>query len=252
MTWQTVATAATSTIFNTDNLCCEIALDKPKEHLNFNVPPLALVIAMIERNKSLSDIIETLHGAGSTDVDMPERVVTAEHLIQADQIYRYFASKFTMRRLKNEYISSWMEKVDAFCNERNRIDKESLTVLVTLPKFYKENRELEPLMRDYSGVSVKTGKDVLIENFAETLTFIKKIERRAKRVFYNDYYWKTQNNKLVRIRLENNTAGVGAWDCLGKLGKIKITSDYCYVQRIQGYDFYVLQPHSVNMEINIA
>ena len=249
MTWQTIAAKPMTVTFG--NLCEEVALEKPKEYLEFDNPPLALVIAMQEAGKYSPDIIETLLGVSNTLIDT-SYVVTAEHLTQADQIYKYFASKFTMRRLKNEYISTWMEKVDAFCNERNRIDKESLTVLVTLPKFYKENRELEPLMRDYTSISVKSNKDVLIENFNETLTFIKKIERRSKSNSYNDYYWKTQNNTLVRIRLENNTAGVSAWNCLSKLGKIKVNSDYCYAERIQGYDFYVLQPHTTNMEINTA
>lgn len=219
--------------------------EKPKVYLDFITPPLALVIAMQEAGKQLSDIGSII--SNKIKIDMVP--ITAEHQQQADEIYSYFAKKHTMRRLKGEFISEWMLAVDDLCENRKRIDKESVKILITLPKFYKENRSVEPLMRDYKSVPVD--KIQVVENFNEELEFVKKIERRAANSKHDDYYWKTKNNYLVCVRLDTNNAGSSAWECLSKVGKVKLTATYCQVRRIQGYDFYVLHPNAT-MEINIV
>ena len=218
--------------------------EKPKVYLDFITPPLALVIAMQEAGKQLSDIGPII--SNKIKIDMVP--ITAEHQQQADEIYSYFAKKHTMRRLKGEHISEWMLAVDDLCENRKRIDKGSVKILVTLPKFYKENRAVEPLMRDYKSVPVD--KIQIVENFNEELEFVKKIQRRAANRKHDDYYWKTKNNYLVRVRLDP-AAGSSAWECLSKIGKVRLTATYCHPMRIQGYDFYVLQPNST-MEINIV
>jgi hypothetical protein len=217
--------------------------EKPKVYLDFNTPPLAHVIAMQEAGKPLTDIVSMISNNEAVIA------ITAEHQQQADEIYSYFANKHTMRRLKGEHISEWMLAVDDLCENRKRIDKESVTILVTLPKFYKENRAVELLMRDYKSVPVD--KIQIVENFNEELEFVKKIQRRAANRKHDDYYWKTKNNYLVRVRLDHTGAGSSAWECLSKIGKVRLTATYCHPMRIQGYDFYVLQPNST-MEINIV
>ena len=216
--------------------------EKPKVYLDFITPPLAIVIAMQEAGKQLSDIVSIISNNNVI-------TATAEHQQQADEIYSYFAKKHTMRRLKGEHISEWMLAVDDLCENRKRIDKESVQILVTLPKFYKENRAVEPLMRDYK--SVPADKIQVVENFNEELEFVKKIERRAANRRHDDYYWKTKNNYLVRVRLDLATAGSSAWECLSKIGKVRLTATHCHPMRIEGYEFYVLQPNS-KMEINIV
>jgi len=217
------------------NLFGEIALDKP-EYLTFSTPPLALVVAMIESGKGYIEIVEILLAVESNNVESAT-VVTDAHRQQADEVYNYFAKRHTMRRLKGEYISQWMTKVEELCENRQRINKESLTLLVTMPKFHQGNLEVDPLVRDYKSLKA----DRTVENFKETLAFVKKIKRRAKTSKYNDYYWKNNENHLVRIRLETGSPGNAAWDCIAKVGNITLESAYCYTTNIPGYDFYVLE-----------
>ena len=140
--------------------------DEPVKYISFDTPPLALVCAMIGAGKPLEEIHTLLSG------DWPgheiSQVVEEEHYAQADKIYKYFAYKHTLRRLNGKLISQWMSEVDELCETTMKIKKSSLKILITLPKFYKENRELETLMRDY--VSAPSAEVTSID---EIVTFVR-------------------------------------------------------------------------------
>jgi hypothetical protein len=217
--------------------------DEPVKYISFDTPPLALVCAMIGAGKPLEEIHTLLSG------DWPgheiSQVVEEEHYAQADKIYKYFAYKHTLRRLNGKLISQWMSEVDELCETTMKIKKSSLKILITLPKFYKENRELETLMRDY--VSAPSAEVTSID---EIVTFVKKIERRAAgNTSYDAYYWKTDKNHLVRVTLPIGSAGKPAWEFLSKQGKFRIKSSFTAVCNIIGYDFNIIIPSSDNMEI---
>lgn len=213
--------------------------EKPKVYLDFNTPPLALVVAMQEAGKDNSRIFDTLVSVGKAARPvLLEDAVSKEHQTQAAKIYNYFAKKHTMRRLKDEYISKFMLAVDDLCENRKRIDLEHVKVLVTLPRFYKENTETELLMSSHVSVDKKDMVD-LQRSINETVVFVKCIERRASRSNYNFYYWKRPNNQLLRVRIEANHIGNVAWNYLASCGKIKIKAKHNYFARIQGYEFFV-------------
>ena len=218
---------------------------KHKEYINFVINPLALVISMLESGKDLTNIVENLNSLELGKIDI--KSITEQHIAQADTIYKYFSNKHTLRRLKNQFISTWMSKVEDLCNSRQRINKDLLTVLVTLPRFYKENRALETLMQEYKSFpDPKKHQPTGVLN--QQLTFVKKIQRKSASGRVNDYYWRTENNQLVRIRLEANNLGSAAWEQIAKNQTIRINSEYNLVKRIQGYDFYVMEPTAL-MEI---
>jgi hypothetical protein len=220
---------------------------RPPEYLDFNTPPLALVIAMLELGKNCVEILEILIGTDRNNIDL-KTVVTVQHQNYANEIYSHFAKKHTMRRLKGEHISEWMLAVDDLCENRKRIDKEHIKVLVTLPKFFDENQQFEPMLRKNESFPIKKQWP---EKLELDLEFVQKIQRRASKAKYNDFYWKTKNNHLVRFRLEPGNVGTSAWDYLSKLGKIQIKTENCKPVRVQGYDFWVLQPNT-NTEITVV
>ena len=242
MTWQNILSTNAIVATEFDNLYSEIPPEKPKEYLEFNIPPLALVIAKLEAGTELTDIVEMLQWEGDIFKGREFLDVSAEHLVQADNIYKYFANKFTMRRLKNEHISQWMLAVEELCKNRETVNKENIKVLVTLPKFYNENRELEPLMKAYKSITITS--PYFVQNFDEVVTFVKKIERRASRGSFNDYYWSTENGYLVKNRIEANNIGSIAWDYLSKEGAVRMRSQFTSVVKLQGYEYFVFQPSS--------
>lgn len=223
-------------------------VEKPIEYLEFNSPPLALVIAMIQAGKHLSDIVVTLEGIERNNVDV-KNVVTAEHQAKADKIYSYFSNKHTMRRMKDEYISKWMMAVEDLCDNRKRINKKSLPILVTLPRFYQENLELESVMREHNTLPLDMIKRGYHRSFDHDLEFVKKIKRRAATKKSDDFYWRTKDKNLVRIRTEIHNTSSGAWDYISKQKTINLKTDTVQLQRIQGYNFVVFEPVLIK-EIN--
>lgn len=224
---------------------------KPKVYLDFNTPPLALVIAMQKGGKDNSQIFDTLVGVGKAPRPiLLEETVSKEHQAEADKIYNYFAKKHTMRRLKNERISGFMLAVDDLCDHRKRIDLEHVKVLVTLPGFYQQNCVVESIMSRHE--SVENIKTLSFSAWHGEVEFVKRIHVKNSRLNEYHYYFSTPKNYLMRITVQKGDYGVSAWDTLVNLGKLRIDTEVVYTKPIRGYDFNVLEPAPSHMEINIA
>jgi len=239
MTWQTVATAATSTIFNTDNLCCEIALDTPKVYLDFNTPPLALVLAMIDAGKDSTQIYSTLSSLGKSPHIKAETAVEVRHQAQAAEIYNYFAKKHTMRRIKDEFISEYMLALDDLIDNKKRINEESLKILVSLPRIYEQNRALERVMKGRN--SAKQVDSMSFAAWRGEVEFVERVHYKSKHINEYHYYFSTPNNYLMRVVVKANSYGQTAWTALALLGKLHIDAEVVYTYNVKGYDFNVLQ-----------
>ena len=227
----------------------EELFETPKEYLEFNTPPLALVLAMQEAGKAGYDIYSTIEGVGKhTRIDAGN-VVTVEHQQRAAEIYDYFAKKHTMRRIKGEYVSKFMLAVDDLCDTRKKIDKESVKVLVSLPRIYEQNRALERVMKGR-----KSAKKMDLLPFAAFRGEVKFVERvHVKMGLTNEYqyYFSTPKNYLMRIVVKKGEYGSNAWDTLVKFPKLHIDTEAVYTFPVRGYDFNVLQPSPDHMEIKV-
>jgi hypothetical protein len=223
--------------------------EKPKVYLDFNTPPLALVIAMQAGGKSLVEIHETIRGLGQNPHVKTEHVVSADHQALAAEIYNHFAKKHIMRRLKNEHISEFMRVVDALCENRKRIDQEHVQVLVTLPRFFEQNRALEQVMK--SAKSINRDKAEMFIPFEEELEFVNTVHIMRKNQDSIHYFWKTRKNKLVRFVIKNHDISNSVWKMLTKHGKIRVKSNYPGITHIQGYEYFVYHLGSVT-EIDLV
>jgi hypothetical protein len=236
MTWQTIAAAVPMTA-TFGNLCAEIALDKPKEYLNFITPPLAIVLAMQEANKDTIEIFDMLMSqAIPSGVDM---TVKEHHQAQAAEIYNYFAKKHTMRRIKDEYVSKYMLAVDELCDNRKRINTEHVKVLVSLPRIYEQNRALERVMKGRN--SAKKVDTLSFAAWHGEVEFIERIHYKSKQINQYHYYFSTPTNYLMRVVVNANSYGQTAWTALSALGKLRIDAEVVYTYNVKGYDFNVLQ-----------
>ncbi len=231
---------ATSTIFDIDwDTVDNSKVEKPKKYLHFNTPPLALVVAMLEAGKQQWEIGETVKSLGlRPDIDA-NTAITKQHQETAEKIYDYFAKKYILRRLKNEHISKYMTAVEELCENRTRIDAEYIGILVTLPKFFKENRELEVLMKEYRSLELKRSQKHGIE-LDETVEFVKSIRLERKNSIATHYFWRRPNGTLVRTVTKTHDIGTSAWNCLASAGKIRVVTEQAIAATIQGYDFTVL------------
>ena len=227
----------------------EELFETPKEYLEFNTPPLALVLAMQEAGKAGYDIYSTIEGVGKhTRIDAGN-VVTVEHQQRAAEIYDYFAKKHTMRRIKGEYVSKFMLAVDDLCDTRKKIDKESVKVLVSLPRIYEQNRALERVMKGRK--SAKKMDLLPFAAFRGEVEFVERVHVKMGRTNEYQYYFSTPKNYLMRIVVKKGEYGSNAWDTLVKFPKLHIDTEAVYTFPVRGYDFNVLQPSPDHMEIKV-
>lgn len=243
-----LSASAVSNVDEWDNVYEDI--ERPKEYLEFNTPPLGLVVAMQEAGKQGYEIYETLVGAGKLPHVRADTAISVEHQKKAAEIYNYFAKKHTIRRLKGEYISEFMLVVDELCENRTRIDLEHVKVLLSLPRFYNQNRALERVMKERN--SVKEVKSLPFAAFKGEVEFVERVHVKYGRTNEYQYYFSTPKNYLMRIVVKKGDYGVTAWDTLVKSGKLYIDTEVVYTFPIKGYDFNVLQPSPEQMEITIV
>lgn len=220
--------------------------EKTKEYLDFNTPPLALVIAMQEAGKLSYEIYDTLVGLGKNPHIRADTAIDAKHQAAAAKMYDHFAKKYTLRRIKGEYISPFMLAVDDLCQNRKRVDTESLKILLSLPKFYNQNCALERVMKGRK--SSKKIDTLSFAAFHSEVEFLEKIQITRKGINEVHYYFTTPKNYLMRVVVKKSEYGESAWDALVKFGKLKIDSEVVWTFPIKGYDFNVLQC-STTMEI---
>ena len=223
---------------------------RAKEYLEFNTPPLALVVAMQEAGKDGPTIYSTLEGVGKHTRMNTGNVVTAEHLQHAAEIYDYFAKKHTMRRIKGEFVSKFMLAVDDLCENRKKIDVEHVKVLVSLPRIYKQNRAQERVIKGHK--SAPKNDSLEWPAMEGELTFVDKLHIKTGQNNEWHYFWRTPNNYLMRVVMKKGHYGAEAWDVLAAHGKIHLSTDVTYTYPIKGYIFNVLQPSPERMEIKIV
>lgn len=240
---------ATSTIFDVDwDMVDDSKVEKPKEYLVFNTPPLALVIAMQEAGKEGHEIYTTLTGLGKHPHIKADNVVNIEHQKLAAEIYDYFAKKHTLRRLKGEFVSEFMLKVDDLCENRKKIDVEHVKVLISLPRIFKQNRELERVMKGHNSAPKLDAFSFPL--FETTVEFVDCLDIKDGTNNEKHYFFRTPENYLMRIIVKKHQYGVAAWDCLAKFGKLHIKTNASWANPIKGYDFNVIQTSPDHMEIN--
>lgn len=223
---------------------------KPKEYLEFNTPPLALVLAMQEAGKDGSEIYQTLVGVGKHPHIKAENVISTEHQQQAAEIYNYFAKKHTLRRIKGEYVSKYMLAVDDLCDTRKRIDVENVKVLVSLPRIYNQNRALERVMKGRN--SAKKIDTLSFASWRGEIEFVEKVHVKTGQTNEYHYYFSTPRNYLMRVVVKKGEYGSTAWDVLSQANKLDINAEVVYTYNIRGYDFNVLQFSPDHTEIKIA
>lgn len=229
--------------FNLDDwedVTTNAAAEKPKEYLEFNTPPLAIVLAMRDAKKEGYEIYETLKGLGLNPHIRAETAINTEHQAKAAEIYSYFAKKHTLRRIKGEYVSNYMLAVDELCENRKRIDLENLKVLLSLPRIYDQNRAVESVMKGRN--SAKKLDNLSFAAWRGEIEFVKKVNIKSGRFNEVHYYFSTPKNYLMRIVVKKGEYGETAWNVLSRSGKLYIDSDAVYTYNVKGYDFNVLQP----------
>ena len=225
---------------------------KETVYLEYNANPLALVCAMIRNGKQPYEAAEVLNSmvARISQKIHFENAIEREDEDRANEILKYFAKKHTMRRIKGEWVSEYMRSIDEIVDNPLRINKEHVSILVTLPRIYEQNRGIERVIKGYK--SAPKPNDLSFPAMEGEVTFVERLHFKVGRNNEYHYFWRTPNNYLMRIVVQKGHYGSEAWDLLAKHGKLHVSADITHTFNIKGYDFNVIQPNPEHMQIKLV
>ena len=222
-----------------------VELEKPKEYLNFDSDPLALVIAMQRAGKDLPSIMETVRQIGKRKNPLSiHEAVIAEDRAMAGTIYKHFRNKILMRRLKNQNLSKFMQAVDEVVENKHKIEVDSLAPLIKLPDFYREDIDTTAIFNAHNSIpgSLRKELDCVIK-------YVGTVERNTQRFKGEFQYWATPNNHLVQVQLEKSNPASAGWRYIAQEGTVRIRTQHPVVMKIRGYDMNVVKL-TANYEIS--
>ena len=160
-------------------------------------------------------------------------------LEKSQEITRHFKNKHMIRRLEGKHITKWMDAVDRILDDVHNIYQEDAKIIGTLPRFYEENCQTESLIRKYKSVEQQS----YFLNTEFKAEFVTNIERRSQRQQHVDYYWKTKENTLIRVRTQFGHYSSTAWDFVSKQPSVTFKGDFSG-DYVHGHDFNVIKPFS--------
>ena len=227
-------------------------LEKPVEYLEYNANSLALVCAMIRNGKHPYEAAEVLNGVVarvSQEIHF-KNAIEREDEDRANEILQYFAKKHTMRRIKSEWISKYMQSIDEIVDNPKRINKEHVSILVTLPRIYEQNRGIERVIKEHK--SAPKPNDLSFPPMEGEVEFVERLHFKVGRINDYHYFWRTPNNYLMRVVVQKGAYGSEAWDLLAEHGKLHVSADVTYTNNIRGYNFNVIQPSPEHTKVKIA
>lgn len=209
---------------------------KPKEYLEFNDDPLALVCAMIRAGKEYYEIGSTLEGVGTrlTRQIPINNAIETQDKERALTIRKHFRNKILMRRLKNMNMSQFMCAVDDLIESPQRIEKQNVRPLLKLPDFYEEDKLTESIFNSHKSLPEKK-----VDNLDTVIEYVDTVKQRNSRNKVDIQYWRTPNDYLVRLVFPLHDMGKNIWEFLAQKGSVHIETENSSLSKVQGYDYFV-------------
>lgn len=196
-----------------------------REH-QFSVDPLAVVVDYHNAGRSGHEIYDNL--VNYREFSSP----SADAVVQADSIRRFFKNKIFLRRLKNYHISDYMKEMELVLENAQSVRSDRLPILVKLPAFYSESIETETLFKEYESLASDRG---LYES-NEVWTFVKEISKYNRHDKSANFYFTNHNKHLLKVSVPFKDMGQSAWNYISSKEKIGVKGTLSKM-RVRGYDF---------------
>ena len=196
-----------------------------REH-QFSVDPLAVVVDYHNAGRSGHEIYDNL--VNYREFSSP----SADAVVQADNIRRFFKNKIFLRRLKNYHISDYMKEMELVLENAQSVRSDRLPILVKLPAFYSESIETETLFKEYESLASDRG---LYES-NEVWTFVKEISKYNRHDKSANFYFTNHNKHLLKVSVPFKDMGQSAWNYISSKEKIGVKGTLSKM-RVRGYDF---------------
>lgn len=200
---------------------------------------LAYVVAWQQQGKEPMDCYALIEKNVESNYIDASVELTPEIREEAATIRRHFQHAILMRSLKNDHVSKWMNAVTEMLASPNKINREHIKIIVTLPRFYKETKETEAIFADRTTIDVERP---YVPQINEVFEFVGKVRRDSKSEKEFRYYFKNSKNEILAMFLQMNNPANSVWNyVLSKSNRIKINAPVS-LGRQPGHDlvFYKL------------
>lgn len=208
------------------------------ECFNFTDDTLALVCGCLRTGHDLVQTFTTVEQVGKKQISIKD-VINSEDRELANKIRSYFKNRIITRRLKNQYISKWMEKTEAVLETPNELREDYISLLVKLPDFYQENTEREAIFKKHVSMSKPVNTKISIVELNSLVSFAGSVERSSKSEKHVTFYFSTEDNHLVAVDVERSNIGYKLWNWLAHSNQsFRLKSESVQVTTHPGYEFY--------------
>lgn len=171
----------------------------PDKHKNsvhkFDADPLALIVQW--QTRSYSGNVEIFNalvsGPDSTYYGQWNWQPDESAIEESQRIRRYFKNRMLTRRVKNLWMSKYMDALESELEHQNQVTYENIKILIKLPSFYKEGVATEAIFKDYKSID---STYAYIE-FEDLFTHVGTVERFAKNEYRNRYYFANSKKNLL-------------------------------------------------------
>ncbi len=128
-----------------------------------------------------------------------KKVIDPKYNEQAKLIRDHYRKKIFMVTMKKQEVSSFREVVDEIILEPTRLKVSQIPVLLRLPDFYQEDLDMQDLLDNYTSAKSGTSFFDMAVEFDGEVQFVKSVNRYGKRADRIRYYFKTEENSLICI-----------------------------------------------------
>jgi hypothetical protein len=210
----------------------------------YDFDPLALTLGLLDQDNHYTDIHTLLSSSNEVISNFqPLKYNNIFTLIndfqsKSETIQRYFKHRLLLRRLKNQYISKYMNALEDLLNNPCCLKLSNIKILLKLPEFYREGIETDNLFKNYQSIEPPFRQDNVKDHFQ----FVGKISRHSSQENKLRYYFSNSNNNLLLIESVLGSNEQNLMDYMLRHSKSIIIEGCAYIKHQPGYeDFLIYQ-----------
>jgi len=147
------------------------------------------------RNKNMYDMLAT----SSAHITAPD----SKYVAESEVIRKHFRNKIMMVSLKNHHVSPFRTALDEILQTPGVFKPSHIPIMLRLPDFYQEDRNMETLFDNYISSCPDSNYDSIVER-DETVQFVKRFTRYGRSRIDEKYFFKNSDNNLYIFKMETS------------------------------------------------
>lgn len=198
--------------------------------LTFDIDPLYEVVALVRNGWEPYQVYSAMYDPNNT----PGTKITDEDREAAERVRRHFQYKYLMRQLQQKSLSKFQETVLRLLDSPAVLYGNEISPLVKLYTFYLEDKATENIFKNAESIP-NTERPLIVDG---PVQFAGAVERTARNEKFTRYFWRTEDNYLLKLDASHRTAEQQAWRVISKLDEIYVRGDI-FTLHLHGYEYIV-------------